>query len=334
MATLNSEYLAFDSKIKLTDNRKEKLKKSRKEIKNKIKKYFREEKPDELQPKFWGQGSFEMNTTVNPIPVKDENDENLLKYDLDYGVYFVEKDGEDNRKSIEIWHNWVFNAVENHTNTPPQKKTTCVRVIFADGHHIDLPIYYKNGNIPELAHKSKGWIDSDPKEFYEWFNDKANTQLKRIVRYLKAWKNYRETNNESLVLPSGFILTILATNNYIAYDNDDTAFRETIKKIKKELDRKFECYRPTTPKDEDLFASYKETKKTNFLEALQSLISNCEKAKEENNFKKASEHLQYSFGDRFPLGQDKNEEEKKDKIGALLTNSYASKPYFNGNYKY
>ena len=40
-----------------------------------------------------------MNTTVNPIPIYDEEKKkNLHKYDLDYGVYFTEKENEDNKK--------------------------------------------------------------------------------------------------------------------------------------------------------------------------------------------------------------------------------------------
>jgi hypothetical protein len=218
--------------------------------------------------------------------------------------------------------------VENHTNTPPLRKTTCVRVIFADGHHLDLPIYYKDGNIPELAHKSKGWIDSDPKEFYEWFNNKANTQLKRIVRYLKAWKNYRETNNTNLSLPSGFILTILATNNFVSDDKDDIAFKKTVESIKSELDLNFTCYRPTTPSNEDLFEDYSETKKNNFMNALEGLKNACNNASEEKNYKKATEYLQNHFGDRFPSGEDKDEENHKNDLASAIGTSFGTKPYY------
>ena len=156
MAVLHKEFTKYNKEIKLTTSRKEKLKASRKEIKKKIRKWFKDNKPDELQPKFHGQGSFEMNTTVNPIPVKDEEDNTLLKYDLDFGVYFIEKDEDDadNRQTIETWHNWVYNSVENHTDKKPIGKTTCIRVVFSDGHHIDLPIYYKLDDVIELANHS------------------------------------------------------------------------------------------------------------------------------------------------------------------------------------
>jgi len=331
MAVLHKEFANFNKTIKLTTSRKEKLKSSRKEIKRKIKKWFKDNKPNELQPKFHGQGSFEMNTGVNPIPEKDSDDNTLLKYDLDFGVYFIEKDGEDNKQSIDTWHNWVYNAVLNHTSNNPIKKTTCIRVIFNDGHHIDLPIYYKKEDVIELAHKSKGWIESDPKEFYEWFNDLKNNQLGKIVRYLKAWKNYRELKNTNLKLPSGFELTILAANNYVEDDNDDTSFRETVRKIESELNKTngFRCLRPTSPKGEDVFADYSKTRKDNFLSTLKSLLNDLDRAKDEKNFKKASEILRDNqFGSRFPLGADKNEEDKSNSLKkSLISSSITPKPY-------
>lgn len=292
MAVLHKEYIKYNTEIKLNDSRKESLVKSRKELRKKVKKWFAEKKPDELQPKFGSQGSFEMNTTINPIPNYDEDGNKLLRYDLDDGIYFLEKENEDNRKSIQTWHDWVFESVDNHTFQDTIRKTTCIRVVFADGHHIDMPIYYKLDDAIELAHLSKSWIESDPKAFYEWFNGLKNAQLERLVRYLKGWKDYREFHNSSLKLPSGFELTILAANNYVKDDNDDVAFRETVRAINTEMNKPsgFKCLRPTTPKDEDVFSSYSETRKTNFLNAISSLLSDLDRADKEKNFKKASEN--------------------------------------------
>lgn len=329
MARLHKEFTTYNGKIKLTAARKDSLKSSRKEIKKKIRKWFEENKPNELQPKFKGQGSFEMDTTVNPIPEENDSGNTLLKYDLDYGVYFIENKDKDNRRGITTWHDWVYESVEDHTEQKPRKKTTCVRVIFADGHHIDLPIYYKDGDEIELAHKSKDWLESDPKEFYEWFNGKKTAQLGRIVRYLKGWKNFREYNNSNLKLPSGFELTILATENYVSDDNDDTAFRETVRKIDEALNDDFKCIRPTTPKGENVFEDYSVTRRDNFLNALSSLLKDLDRAKDEKNFKKASEILRdRQFGTRFPLGVDKDEEAKSSALGvAIGAASVKPKPY-------
>lgn len=331
MAVLHKEFIKYNGTIKLNGTRKESLKKSRKELRKKIRKWFSDNKPNELQPKFHSQGSMEMNTTTNPIPVYDDEENKFLKYDLDDGIYFIEKEGEDNKRAIDTWHDWVFQAVENHTGQTPIRKTTCIRVIFADGHHIDLPIYYKNGDQIELAHKSEGWIESDPKKFYEWFNKEKTTQTERFVRYLKGWKNFRELKNTNLKLPSGFELTILTVEHCISDDNDDEAFRETVRKMHSELSKPygFKCIRPTKPEGEDVFEDYSESRKNNFLNTLSSLLNDLDRAKDEKNFKKASEILRNNqFGERFPLGEDKDEEDKSKELGTAIGSSRIKpKPY-------
>ena len=329
MAVLNIEYNKFDKEIKLNQGRKDSLKKSRKELRRKIKQWFKDNKPDEIKPKFSGQGSFEMNTTINPIVEYDADGSILRKYDLDDGVYFIRLKDEDIKRSINTWHDWVFTATENHTGKDSIRKTTCVRVVFADGHHIDLPIYFKEEDKIELAHKAKYWLESDPKEFYEWFNEekKGKPRLEAVVRCLKAWKNFRENKNTNLKLPSGFELTILATNNYHDADNLDEAFRETVRNINSELNSffGFKCLRPTTPKDEDVFSEYSDTRKNNFLSTLKSLLEDCDKAKEENNFKKASEFLRDNqFGIRFPKGKDEDEKEKSKALAGALSGAMIS----------
>jgi hypothetical protein len=333
MAVLNKEFNKFDQEIKLSQSRKKDLKKSRKDLKKKIKKWFSENKSDEIQPKFHPQGSSEMGTTINPIIEYDTEGNVIRKYDTDYGVYFIKKKENDKKKSINTWHDWVYKATENHTQKDSIKKTTCVRVMYADGHHIDLPIYFKEDDLIELAHKSKGWLESDPKEFYEWFNDKKKTRsrLEAIVRCLKAWKNFKENKNSNLKLPSGFELTILATNHYFDADNLDEAFRETVKAIDAELNKYdgFKCFRPTTPSDENVFEKYSETRKSDFLSALKSLKEDCITASDEKNFQSASEILRNNqFGTRFPLGEDKDEETKSNYLKSSLgTALIKPKPY-------
>lgn len=333
MAVLNREFINFDKEIQLNQSRRDSLKTSRRELRKKVKKWFKENKPNDIQPKFHSQGSFVMNTTINPIVEYDSEGSILRKYDLDDGVYFIYlKDG-DIKQSIINLHNWVFKATENHTGKDSISKSTCVRVVFADGHHIDLPIYYKENDDIELAHKSKGWIESDPKEFYQWFNNekKNKPRLEAVVRCLKAWKNFREINNSNLKLPSGFELTILATKNYQDADNLDEAFRETVRNINNQLNKydSFKCIRPTTPSGEDVFLNYSETRKNNFLNTLKSLLVDCDKAKEESNYEKASEYLRDNqFGNRFPKGDDKDEQKRSSVLASSLGSALIKpKPY-------
>jgi hypothetical protein len=321
MANNHEQFIAFNDTIAITKSKKDTLTGNRKALREVIRKYFKENKPDEIKPTFRSQGSFVMKTTVNPIPQwSEEDDKNLYKYDVDDGVYFVGE--EDDRKSINTYHNWIYDAVKDHTDKGAEDKTTCVRVLYADGHHIDLPIYFKikgDNTIPQLAHKSKDWIDSDPKEFFDWFNKQAKDkeQLRRIVRYLKAWRDYRHTQNSSTQMPSGFILTILAANN-ISYNNDrdDIAMKETLEKIQQSIDPDkggvFECFRPTTPKGEDLFANYSDTKRDNFLNQLSNFVTSAQQAIAGKNSKESCLKWQKHFGDRFSCTTAKDEDEQSN----------------------
>ena len=134
------------------------------------KKYFEDNLANEIQPKFYSQGSFAMKTILNPI----KDDDGLAAYDLDDGVYFFGNSKED-KKTIQWYHDKVKDAVDGHTDQPPTDKNACVRVNYADGHHIDLPIYFwLNGDAhPQLAHKNKPWIKQDAIDFKNWFEEQC-----------------------------------------------------------------------------------------------------------------------------------------------------------------
>jgi hypothetical protein len=241
----------------------------------------------------------------------DDDKKPLLYYDLDYGVYFIGEEKPLERKSPQTYHTWVMDAVSGHTKSQTDKNT-CVRVNYIDGHNLDLPIYYKvSDDKPELAHKVSGWMKSDPKEMYDWFNEKAkdNSQLRRIVRYLKAWADYREFSNQSQKMPSGLVFTVLASENYKENQRDDVALKNTLIEIRSKLETKFKCYCPAEPKDEILASRY--SQEEYFMKQLNSLIESAEKAIAEENYLKASHLWQKHFGDRFPDGIDEVDEEQK-----------------------
>ncbi len=339
MANCNEIFRDFNKTIMLSQSRRDSLKTSRKGLKDRIVKYFKENKEDELQPRFASQGSFDTNTIINPIPRKekdeDGNEVTKLYYDLDYGVYFLGDEKPENRKTPATYHRWIVEAVDGHTSTAPIDKNTCVRVVFYDGHHIDLPIYYKLvGEKPELAHKSKSWIYSDPKEFKDWLMERINMneQLRRIIRYMKAWKDFREYSNSSKKFPSGLVLSILAAENYISNERDDIALRDTLQAIKFKLNLNFACLRPTTPKYENLLENYNH--KDYFKANLIDLVTAGTHAIEEKNQKKACEYWQKYFGDRLPCSMAKDEEEKNSNSAATLglTISSTPKPFCDERY--
>jgi hypothetical protein len=330
MANCDKHFGVYNGNIRLTDARRKSLKGSRKELRNKVRKWFEENKPNETKPKFSGQGSMCMDTIINPIPrkVKEGNEEKtVLYYDVDDGIYFVgDKDPKD-RPTPATYHSWIYDAVKGHTDKDPIDKNTCVRTLFADGHNIDQPIYYKKGDIPELAHKGKGWIDSDPKSFMDWFEEKAKKepQLRNLVRYGKGWCDNREFENTSRPMPSGLIITILFAENAVyRKDRDDVALKETLQAIQRKLNISFECKRPTTPKGENLLANYGH--KDYFMDCLSKFIDDATKALQEKNLKKATEFWRKHLSDRFPLGEDKDETSNSSAgLGAIIPAT--AKPY-------
>lgn len=293
MSNCHDLFTEFHEKIYLTAEKKKSLRTSRNAIRDKIKKYFK----DELgltEPKFYGQGSYMMNTTV--VPIDGE-------FDIDDGVYLehLKNEDEEDWATPSTVHNWILKAVEGHTSTPPVNKNTCVRVIYKNNYHVDLPIYVMSGDHPKLAHKSKGWIDSDPKALTKWFIDEVavkGDQLKRVVRYFKAWKDFKDGDTK---LPSGMVLSILAANHYASgyLNDDDSAFVETARAIHKELNESFSLVRPVFP-SEELISDWSETKKNNFLSKLENLIKKGDKAIAETDKTKASEKWIEALGDRFP----------------------------------
>ena len=123
-----------------------------------------------------------------------------------------------------------------------------------------------------------------------------------MVKFLKAWKVKKGVD-----IP-GMAITILVCNNYTVTDKrEDISLLDTVTNILDCLDTKFECYKPITPTDEDLFAGYSETKKENVTNSFKTLKIRLNKAiYEEKNEKKATDLLQKEFGDRFPEGEDKD----------------------------
>ena len=262
MADMNSAFIKFGDSIKLSKAKRSELCLSRDAIRETIRSSFSD---SDRSVKFCMQGSIAMSTTVNPI---DEDD-----YDLDDGAYLCDYEDADEGEwpSTPAAHKWVKDAVEGQTSASPKDKNTCVRIPYKHGYHIDMPIYIMKDGTAYLAHKSQGWIKSDAKEFRNWFSDKCKPndgQLRRVVRYLKRWKDCCGVELK------GIELTILAASNFNeAKGRDDDSLRYTVEDIIESLDGSFGCKKPVEP-FEDLFEGFSQTKKDSVMKALRKLSSN------------------------------------------------------------
>ena len=317
----DKQFKEYHEKIKLSSSKKRELigdkdkKGSRDALRDRIKKDFKEK--GRKQPKFFMQGSFSMNTTINPLSAE---------YDLDDGVYLQNI---DTSRPIKEWetpetvHKWIVDAVDGHTSRNPTDKNLCVRVHYADDRkHIDLPIYAQDDTY-YLAVKGKGWVESDPKEIKDWFlgevKDKGE-QYRRVVRYLKGWKDFREDKNKQVKLYGGFQLTVLASYNFVLSESDEESFYKTIEGIKSNLwiYKKQICH----PRDvsKNIIEHYNEGRREKFVEEFEKMFKQVKNAYEETDCVEKSKKWQKIFGDRFPLlkKEDCEEDDKKSKA-AIIT---------------
>ena len=149
MANNHEQFTEFNNTVKLDENKKKELRKNRDALRDKITKYFKDKKPNEVIPSYSAQGSFMMHTIVNPLPNEETDDDgnikNVYPYDLDDGVYFIDK--LDNRKSESTYHNWIYDAVKDHTSKGAEKKNP---LIFFHNFFIIFPllilIFVSNNN--------------------------------------------------------------------------------------------------------------------------------------------------------------------------------------------
>ena len=298
MNDLTNLFEEFNKNISLDENYKKKVRTARDAVRKKINNYFDEK--DYLKPEHYTQGSYPMHTAIVPLEGED--------FDLDNGVYLQGFEASEDWPKVSTVHNLIKNAVMGHTEKTIDKNV-CVRVVYKDNYHIDLPIYIlgndENGDeVAFLAHKTKGWIISDPKAFREWFNqavkENDERQLRRIVKYLKQWAHFKNIDI------SGMAITILATKNYDSEleNSDAEALLEVLVSIIDSLTIDFSCFKPVRPKDEDLFSekTYNDQQKL-----LSDLIKFKDKLNEaifdsKNQFD-SSTLLREIFGkDRFPEG--------------------------------
>ena len=338
MANCNNLFTEFNKSIRLDDNRRVTLREKRNDLRKRINGGYDVVKNlDRLEHvmEFQSQGSYVMDTIINPSNQDDQ-------YDIDDGIYFLGSLSRDDRPQPATFHNWIIKSIEAGKSDNEIEeivdKNTCVRVVYKGrngdlNYHVDLPIYYTiDIRQPDLADKKEWWHISNPIEFIIWFENKIKSgfkkefilesrlysnefdtwlndmrkkdhQLRKIVRYLKAWGDFIKGD-----MPPGIVMTILAGENYAEDLRDDIALKNTLINISDYLNNNgFKCIRPTTPIGEDLFENYKPEEKEYFKNALNSFIESAKQAIEMENQKSACRKWQKHLGDRFPCFLAKDE---------------------------
>ncbi len=167
----------------------------------------------------WLQGSYKYGTLIKPVHPGEE-------YDVDVGVYCqwtAEEDIEPTPKQIRDWvqaemlvYEKICNELKN-IEVPPKER--CSRASYVRQFHIDTPVYHHDPDTDKrrLACLSDKWEDSDPKAIYKWFKGAVDgddrDQLRRLIRYLKAWAavSFDDAPDSR---PSSIFLTVAGTEAY------------------------------------------------------------------------------------------------------------------------
>ena len=286
----HENFLKFDDTISISNEKVANLKRAHNTIRDKLLNYF-DHQPHIPPIQFFIQGSYKMKTMV----------ENINKFsDVDLGIYFQEK---PNLKINTLqWH--IKQALIDHTTKGVEVKKMCIRLNYVRDFHIDMPIYYIDyNNSIYFGSKTNGWTKSDPKDFVKWFNrkTKGRPQMIRIIRYLKAWADYRKYETEKK-FPSGLALTLWVIEHYEDHHRDDIAFTCTCEKILKYLNDHYQsewtAKMPVAPFDNTL-DRLNDYQKEYFYNDFNEMITNSIEAIGSSKYSRARNRWKDIFGYRF-----------------------------------
>lgn len=306
MANCHEQFKGFLSEIDLTSTKKDYLRTSRDAIRGRIRSHFKDVLKIRI-PLFCHQGSFAIKTLIAPIDGE---------YDIDDGVYLqgLPEDREE-WPSAETVHGWIVDAVKEHTSTPPEDKKNCVRVIYKNDYHVDLPIYGVQNDVAYVARKgSDEWPESDPKAFTEWYIRKMNgdEQMRRNVKYFKAFVDYK-----SLALPSIATTTLVATY-HTKNNRDDVSFSSVMSSCLNHLRLFKSVNKPVTPTSENLLEKLTEAKIDRIIDRMEALCADADKAVAlaDGKLEEATKLWNKHLGDRFPIVEKdaKKDENKSARI--------------------
>jgi hypothetical protein len=209
----------------------------------------------------WIQGSYKYGTLIKPLHIGEE-------YDVDVGIYFewpLDGSAHPTPKQLRDWVQRELIAYQTlapelkKVEDPPRER--CSRAIYQQHFHIDTPVYHldKDNDHRKLACWSNKWEASDPKKLYKWFKNavpKENReQLRRIIRYLKAWAAVAFEDADGS-RPSSILITVLVTEELkkvffwgLFESDDEDLLIKVIEKVHDRLSKDSEVVNPVDGKE-------------------------------------------------------------------------------------
>lgn len=320
--SIQTELKKFNNKIRVDFETKKELSEKRDILLAKLR------NSDDL-PSFkeLNQGSYAMCTGIEP--------EDDSEYDIDVALRFsVNKDDYD---PIELKEK-ICEVLKNHTDYGAEIKKPCVTITYKkEGKakfHIDLVTYLyadkddENSQLYIAKGKDKysqEWEEADPKELVNYINNSVEfgekrEQFRRVIRYLKKWKNRRFSNTDHANPPS-IGITLIATDNFNYYEKDDLSslidlVNAIVNKFSYVGTNEFgkQIYRISLSlpyflkfkSGNDIFGKMSDDQMTDFKDKIEKLKKDLIEVRDEIDELKQYKKLNKIFGDDFEIPESKN----------------------------
>lgn len=322
---LKKEFDEFYKEIRITDeadNLREKRETLEGEIKEKLPKEFEDHGIDinKSDIRMFIQGSYKYNTTIVSEIV-----------DMDVAV-MVPLD-------ITVWTDprKIKKYLRDSIDIPQRTvsiKEPCVRASYYESGmeymHIDLPLYAKMDRNVFLARgKENGdykWESADPEGLNDYLCDEinGNDQMRRIICFIKKWRDekYKNSSSDHSVPPS-IGLTLLACDVFESCKSDGKeddlkALQKTMKAIKNLFELSYDMSGeligadisrtlPVAPYT-DVFSKMRESSNTyilNFYKKLSSAVDNLTNAINVESEHDAAVYVQKVLGEKFIVPEKK-----------------------------
>lgn len=343
---LQKQFEKFHNSIKLSRFKENQILREKRDIiveklKMGLKTVFDEQDVDPPEWDYFNQGSYDIGTGVKPL----DGD-----FDIDVGIrfYFDHKDYE----AVDV-KKWVRDALKGHTKEV-RIKEPCVTVQYSVNdeptYHVDLAIYAYEENtlFPDSYLLARGkenslnenrfWEEAAPIELSDKlknrFSDEEDKQYRRVIRYLKRWKD-RRFSSDGNSAPSGIGITLAAYNwfspdiSYFSGKSDDLSalkrfVNSMLNHFMTEYDPESGVYYhrlkvelPVKPFS-DIFSKMTRNQMSNLKSKLEVLRDVLNEASKETDPYEASKILSKEFAD-FPIPERKNTAQIKK--AAISTNT-------------
>lgn len=321
--SVQNEFINFHDRIKLDYNVRSELASKRDILINKLRKSGK-------LPGFteFNQGSYGMHLGVEPIADKE--------YDIDVGLRFNVNKADYDPMDLK---NTICEILKDHTEYGAQIKKPCVTVTYKKNgepsYHVDLVVYVyedKQDSSSQLflargisaESEETCWEKSDPLGLIDYINDAVTQgderdQFRRVVRYLKRWKN-RRFSNIGHSEPASIGITLIAADYFNSVPNNDlSALKNLVDDmlnlfVVKSYENGRWLYRITYPMpaslnfepETDAFIKMTDVQMTDFKDKLDKLSRDLAEIQLEPDEVEQCKKLNKIFGEDFRVPEAKN----------------------------